>query len=200
MTSGRWGWWGVALVSICAGHSWAAQEAGRIAVLNSEPWYFPGDGPVFELFGVLGGLAFAVGLIPLVLSLVIGRQRRDWLVRLIRWLARGPAILGVALLAIASVGVLNRHFGEWAKLKAALVEQSERVRARASDPTQLSPEEFQQLNQELMTPPPSFTFRAMPEPVHIRIMQTVPPFVGVDFGYGANAVFDLTTMVCTYSD
>jgi len=29
---------------------------------------------------------------------------------------------------------------------------------------------------------------------------TVPPYVGVDFGHGANAVFDPPTMWCIYSD
>jgi hypothetical protein len=32
------------------------------------------------------------------------------------------------------------------------------------------------------------------------MMQTIPPYVGVSFGEGRNAVFDLTTMICTYSD
>jgi len=52
----------------------------------------------------------------------------------------------------------------------------------------------------LLDPPPTFQFAALQEPVKLRIMQTTPPYVGVDFGNGANAVFDPHTMICIYSD
>ena len=36
--------------------------------------------------------------------------------------------------------------------------------------------------------------------VHLRMAHGVYPYVGVDFGGGANAFFDPRTMICTYSD
>jgi hypothetical protein len=64
----------------------------------------------------------------------------------------------------------------------------------------LTDTEYDAVKSRLLTRQPTFASRGFREPLKIRMMQTIPPYVGVDFGEGRNAVFDLTTMICTYSD
>jgi hypothetical protein len=103
----------------------------------------------------------------------------------------------IALVA-AGLGISRRHSGEWAGLKALIREYSNRVAAEienGEDPNQLAA-----LEMKLLTPAPTFKFKSLPEPVRLKVMQASPPYVGVDFGNGANAVFDPVTMICTYAD
>jgi len=46
----------------------------------------------------------------------------------------------------------------------------------------------------------TFTFPLVGRTVRIRLMQTYPPYVGVDYGDGRNCVFDLKSMRMTYVD
>jgi hypothetical protein len=78
---------------------------------------------------------------------------------------------------------------------------AELVRAQATEPDgRLTMSQYNDIQEKLFTPSPTFQFEGTRQPVRLRMMQTVPPYVGVDSGSGANAVFDPTTMVCIYSD
>lgn len=98
----------------------------------------------------------------------------------------------------AALGIGRRHFGEWADLKKLIRQYSDVVAAeieKGEDPRQVAA-----LQVKLLTPTPTFKFTSLREPVRLEVMQTEPPYVGVDFGNGANAVFDPRTMICKYSD
>lgn len=162
-------------------------------------WYFPGDPPVFEMLAMLclfalGGLAVVCSLVFLVtLSEKTSRLRRTLLI----WLSVSMTPFAVILFG-AAVGISKRHFGEWARLKSLLQQYSSLVAAeieKGEDPRQAAA-----LQLKLLSPSPTFKFKALSEPVRLEIMQTEPPYVGVDFGNGAHAVFDPQTMICTYSD
>lgn len=162
-------------------------------------WYFPGDPPVFEMLAmlslfVLGGLA--VGGVMVFLMTHSGRARRFRRKLLILFSA---LMIPFAIVFMGAVlGISRRHFGEWADLKAMIQEHSDIVAAeieRGEDPRQVA---FLQM--KLLSPAPTFKFSSLREPVRLEIMRTEPPYVGVDFGHGANAVFDPQTMICTYSD
>jgi hypothetical protein len=162
-------------------------------------WYFPGDPPVFEMLATLSLLALgglAVGCCMVFLVTHPGKTRRFRRKLLIVCSALMTPFAIIFLGAVLGIG--RRHFGEWAELKATIQKHSDIVAAeieRGEDPRQVA---F--LEMKLLSPAPTFKFRALREPVRLKIMQTKPPYVGVDFGHGANAVFDPQTMICTYSD
>ncbi len=162
-------------------------------------WYFPGDPPVFETLAtlavlVLGGLVIACSVVFLMTLPSKARRFRRKLLSLLFVFMIPCAIL----FAGAALGISSRHFGEWADLKALIRQYSDRVVAeieKGGDPRQVAA-----LQLKLLSPAPAFKFKALKEPVYLKIMQTEPPYVGVDFGDGANAVFDPKTMICIYSD
>lgn len=164
--------------------------------------YFPGDPPFFETVVTLA----LAGLLPVVLLLLVSRgltkvsslRRLGHLMRMVLMLPL--AVLGCALLG-ACFGIMSRHFGEWAKLKKMLQIQSARIEEHVKRPGgTLSPSEMAQLEIKFLTPAPSFKFKALDEPVQLRVMANTPPYVGLDFGNGANAVLDPETMICVYAD
>lgn len=160
--------------------------------------YFPGDPPVFETLGTFALL----GLVALALFALAGLLLTSWplLRRFRRSFSRLTIVLGLcvfAVLAISFLGILRRQFGEWARLKALLIEYSEKVERAHEKRGSLS---LAAIEMEFLTPAPEFKFKELRNPVRLRIMQTTPPYVGVDFGEGANAVFDPKTMICLYSD
>lgn len=161
--------------------------------------YFPGDPPVFETVAtvtllLIGALAIFGALAFLgTISNVSWRFRRPML-----RIALGLTCLLVIPLVISIVGISRRHFGEWAQLKALIRHYSEIVGHEVE--RNGNPSRLRAIEAQLLTPPPTFQFAALQEPVRLRIMQTTPPYVGVDFGGGANAVFDPLTMICVYAD
>jgi MFS family permease len=162
-------------------------------------WYFPGDPPVFEMLAmlsllVLGGLAVVGGAVLLMTFPRRMRRLRRKLLILVSALMTPFAVLFLG----TALGICSRNFGEWADLKALIRQYSDLVAAeieKGEDPRQMA---FLEL--KLLSPTPAFKFRSLKEPVRLKIMQTHPPYVGVDFGNGANAVFDPQTMICSYSD
>lgn len=167
--------------------------------LRDSIWYFPGDPPVFETLATLSLLAIVavVAFGSLMLLITYPKALRRFRRSSLRWIFGAIAVLVIPL-AFAAFGIGRRNFGEWAELKGLISRYSSLVAAeieRSGGATQLAA-----LETRLLTPSPTFHFKGYPEPVHLRIMQTTPPYVGVDFGHGANAVFDPRTMVCIYAD
>lgn len=167
--------------------------------LRNSIWYFPGDPPVFETLATIALLAGAVLVVlgGLIFVATYPKALRRFRRSSLRWISWSLAVLAIPL-AFATFGIGRRHVGEWAELKALISHYSGLVAAeveRGGGTTQLPA-----LEMRLLNPPPTFQFEGYPGPVQIRIMQTTPPYVGVDFGNGANAVFDPRTMVCIYAD
>jgi hypothetical protein len=124
------------------------------------------------------------------------RLRRAW-----EDVLAAPLLLGLASVVVAAGAISSRHFGEWRELRAELARYSDKVAKAAPDRTRLlTHAEYEAIKGRLFTSEPTFVSRAFREPLRIRMMQTYAPYVGVDFGAGRNAVFDLTIMICTYSD
>ena len=164
--------------------------------------YFPGDAPVAEVF-----LIFSVILALLCILLGTGALvackmfRRRAAFRRVSMAPLFLAALPVCSVLYSGGSILGRRFGEWRGFHAVLTEYSRKVSTRVPDKSRLLTEgEYRAIDATLLMPRPTFRSRGFEEPLKIRMMQTYPPFVGVDFGKGRNAVFDLLTMSCTYSD
>ncbi|NMO18129.1 hypothetical protein HPC49_14405 [Pyxidicoccus fallax] len=168
------------------------------------PAYFPGDAPLADLcvdLALAGWLFIAIGLVAArAMSRFIDRTST---LRVATRILTGLLVLSCVTLAPALARVAGRQFGEWRQLRALLVEGEARARtyARSQDGV-LTRDEFEQARAWFQAHPDhfSFKFKELPQPVRVQVMTSRPPYVGVHFGGGSNAVFDLTTMRCTYSD
>jgi hypothetical protein len=164
--------------------------------------YFPGDAPVAEvllIFSVVLALVCLLSGMGALVACKVFRLRAAF-----RRISMAPLLLAalpMCLVLYSGGSILGRRFGEWRDLHALLTDYSRRVSALTPDKSRLLTEaEYRAIDATLLTPRPTFSSRGFEKPVQIRMMQTYPPFVGVDFGKGRNAVFDLLTMSCTYSD
>jgi len=111
----------------------------------------------------------------------------------------GFVSISCAILLCSIIGA--RNFGEWKELKKQLLFHSQRVeKAVPEKGRMLTFDEFQKIKETLFSEPVFFKSESLIHPIQIRMMQTIPPYVGVDFGNGKNAVFELHTMFVTYSD
>jgi hypothetical protein len=147
-------------------------------------WYFPGDGPYAE--SVIELLPYpALALLAIVVTI----YARGWFRR--RDVTIACAVAVATLLAVAALpmaALANRHVGEWAELRRVALREVEKARADGV--------EWRELDDV------TFRFAGLDAPVHLR---TVSQHEGrrtvkVDFGGGANAWFDLDTMICVFSD
>jgi hypothetical protein len=162
--------------------------------------YFPGDAPGAEVLGMLGALVM-VPTVVIAVSCFFFMSRYPRLRQITMFALSVPALAGTLGLGLFVTEVGSRHFGEWAQLKALIADYAAQVAQRArSEDGQLSSAEYDAIQNELLTPAPTFLFRGTRAPVRLRMMMTLWPYVGVDFGEGANAVFNPMTMVCIYSD
>ncbi|NNB86332.1 hypothetical protein [Corallococcus exiguus] len=166
--------------------------------LDSHP--FPGDPAVADLLvevALCGWLFLLVGYG----FFFVARKESDRIVRLWRWVLPPLTLLSFLAMSPALAEVAGRHWGEWGRLKTMLQDNEPRVRAFSSRADGvLSNEEYERAKVWLQEQHVAFRFKTEPEPVRIRLMMTVPPYLGVDFGQGQNAVFDPVTMLCIYSD
>ncbi|RKH49734.1 hypothetical protein D7Y23_15790 [Corallococcus sp. AB050B] len=131
----------------------------------------------------------------------VARKESDQIVQFWRWVMLPLSLLSFLLLVPVFVQIAGRHWGEWAHLKALLQDNEARVRAFSSRADgALSEEEYARAKAWLEQQSATFRFTSEPEPVRIHMRRTVPPYLGVDFGQGQNAVFEPVTMFCIYSD
>jgi hypothetical protein len=150
--------------------------------------YFPGDAPDAEVLGILGAALFVPAFGILLGCLLL--TRRYPLARLVSVALLGlPLILGATGMGFAAVAVGSRHVGQWSQLKDLIGRYARLVAAEAKGADgRLTEGQYQDVQVRLLTPAPTFQFAGTQEPVRLRMMMTVPPYVGVDFGHGANAV------------
>jgi hypothetical protein len=104
------------------------------------------------------------------------------------------------MFVISALGIAERHDARWASLRAGMREQGDRIAAAAGSRDRvLSHDEFIRFREEFVPTPIPMRLPGYGM-VSLRMAHGVYPYVGVDFGHGANALFDPDTMFCTYSD
>lgn len=175
---------------------------GAFSLLAAEPDFFPGDPPIADLCVGIALMAWPFILIGLCAALAMARfiERDSMLRKAGKGVAALLALSFVSLApALAQVG--RRHFGEWRQLKAMLQQGEAQVLELVQrQGGVLSDEEYARARTWFQEHPTYVQFKDLPHPVQVRMMSPSPPYVGADFGDGSNAVFDLSTMLCTYSD
>ncbi|WP_147445492.1 hypothetical protein [Corallococcus aberystwythensis] len=152
---------------------------------------------------LLTELAFCGWLFLLVgyCCFFVARKVPDRIVHLWRRVLPPLALLSLLAMSPALAQVAGRHWGEWSRLKTVLQDNEARVRALSSRTDgSLTEEEFARAKAWFLEEPVTFRFETEPEPVRLRLLRSVPPYVGVDFGQGRNAMFDPVTMRCVYSN
>ncbi|RKG78572.1 hypothetical protein D7W79_12525 [Corallococcus exercitus] len=182
---------GVTLVLYCLGLFGLSQ-------LTKYP--FPGDPPVADLNTELALYGWPFILVGYCFFFV-ARKEPARIIQLWRNVLHPLTLLSFLAIAPSFALVAVRHWGEWSDLKAMLQVHEARVRALSSraDGT-LSQDEFARAKAWFQEQPVTFRFALKSEPVKLRLMMTIPPYVGVDFRDGGAAVFDPVTMACISSD
>src|SRR5262249_44459029 len=119
----------------------------------------------------------------------------------LRAAALGLTTFGFLILLPAAICVGHRHVGEWAVVKASLQHYNAVVAHRIGSSRRIPGRDYARLNEELFEKQPVlFNLQGFPRAVRLRLMSTESPFVGLDFGGGANAILEPTSMLCIYSD
>jgi hypothetical protein len=185
----------------------AALGAAALVVVNIYfatavgPSYFPGDPPIADVVLECGAAVVAYAAMGLVVAFVAGHYANTPLLRYVRMVGSGGLVLAVVGLAPVAAEVGKRQFGEWAELKSILGQNEAIVHQLVGrEGGQLSEAEYEKARAWFQQNPVYFQFRELPQPTRVRMMTSLAPYVGVDFGDGQNAVFDPETMVCTYAD
>jgi hypothetical protein len=170
-------------------------SAGLFFRLHPTPWNFPGDPPIFDL--MFFAAAFAAGVNLPIAVLVARSERPRGLIVLLSHISAGMA----AILFIASAaGILERHDSRWREIRNGIRQYGDAIAAATGDKNRvLTHDEFRRFHDRFMPQPIPIVLRGYGV-VHLRMAHGVYPYVGVDFGGGANALFDPRTMFCTYSD
>jgi len=160
-------------------------------------WAVPGDGPYEYVYSL-----FSLPLLVLATVLLRLRRTRTWV--------RGFVITALlSLFVLVQVWLyvpqLSRRVWQWRGLHTLLVRKSLEVEDALSKqgiPTDrpISRAQVAHLEQELFMPKPTYDFFLPRRRVTVRILKTVPPYVGVDYGGGRNCRFDLDSMVATHCD
>jgi hypothetical protein len=160
--------------------------------VNPTPWNFPGDPPLFDVLVYLA-----------LLNLVLSAPLYLWW----RWRGRRPDLHIVGLLVVfwvaitltSLLGVAERHDPRWRQVRATIREYGDVIAADAGGRRALEGQEFEALRERHMPRPVPVHLPGFGT-VHLRMNHGNYPYVGVDFGDGRNAFFDLKTMLCVYSD
>lgn len=162
-------------------------------------WFFPGDPPIFDVLLIIGSLIGALSLLIVLGSRAFRSRIRLVLLRV----GITVAILSVAMVVPGAIVVGYRQTSAWAPLRSAIRHYDDliwtEVRERGSQ-LPLSPQEFETLRSRFIPEPVAISLADGAWTVHLRMAHGIPPYVGVDFGDGASALFDPRTMLCIYSD
>jgi len=160
--------------------------------------YFPGDPPFLDI-------AISPAVVSLCLSSICWLALRFVpplaFARQARAITRAFLIATSVSVLVAVGGVAFRFTGPWDSIRAAVPRYGDEILAASggSKSHVLTPEEFTSLKQRFMPKPVAVQLPGFGV-VHLRMAHGIYPYVGVDFGNGMNALFDPSTMYCTYSD
>jgi hypothetical protein len=149
--------------------------------------YFPGDGPWAELGCSLSAFA-VVGGAGIWLLLRLSPK-----LKLLAMLFRFITLAALALLAFCASAIAQHNVGDWGRLKAQL-------RARHADVLACPSCPWPGRHTLHEDPLWQFRFTERHDPVRLYVRNPAKAEILVDFGHGGAAMFDLTTMVVTYSD
>lgn len=169
---------------------------GMFFMAHPTPWNFPGDPPLFDLLIYATGIALVVNVPVWLLA------RRLWLgrARFVSRLSRSCSIVSLVMFLAAAAGILERHTFRWAEIRSGIREFGDEIATAAGDRGRvLTQAEFAELKRRFVPTPVPVRLPGYGT-VTLRMAHGVYPYVGVDFGGGANALFDPSTMMCTYSD
>jgi len=165
-------------------------------------WRLPIDGP-FEL--LLSCASFPLLIVALVLlgkvAVIRPRPRKPTFLPL----AVGLLVFFALLQATIFFPAISRRIGPWHELRARLLFKSEAIRdAQAQlgipENAALTQEQWTQIKESVFATPEVFVFPILNKRVALKLMSSRPPYVGIDYGGGRRAVFDLVTMRVVYAD
>jgi len=160
---------------------------------NPTPWNFPGDPPLFDL--LIYGAAFSA-IVNIPLALIVSRLGQGRVLSI----PRLCSIAAVMMLIGSAAGILERHSPRWRPVRDGIRHYGDLIDAAAGNKRHvLTNEEFDRFHERFM-PQPIAVMLPGYGTVHLRMAAGVYPYVSVDFGGGANALFDPQTMICVYSD
>lgn len=162
-------------------------------------WYFPGDPPVLDLLPYLGALCALLGGVLFLCTFVLVRRWR----LPARWIALFLAGLGVVVAIPGLVVIGHRHTSTWEPVRSAIRHYDQVIGEAVREQRLTLPRSsaaFERLRATYLPNDQIVHLAGWERPVKLRMAHGVPPYVGVDFGGGAHAMFDPTTMICTYSD
>jgi hypothetical protein len=167
-------------------------------------WYFPGDPPVFDLLLAAALIVLLAAALTLALCGYWRKKRRQHesgLVAVATGLGWGLVAFGVLLFLPAAVVIGHRHVGQWANVRELLLHYNAEVASNLGGRRDIPMQDYAQLDRKLFGGEPvTYSFRGLARPVRLRLMSAAPPYVGLDFGGGANAILEPVTMLCIYSD
>lgn len=164
--------------------------------LADSPWNFPGDPPWFEVFVYAAGVATVVNA-PLLV--VTKRWSLGGFISLHK-VSTVSTLLCLFVFTVAGVGILERHDARWAAIRNGIRQYGDEIAAAAGSKERVLTEaEFAEFKSRFLPTPVQLRLAGYGT-VTLRMAHGVYPYVGVDFGDGANAFFDPRTMFCIYSD
>ena len=163
--------------------------------------YFPGDPPFLDIALPYSALCVLLALGSTLLTLT-SLRRASWPVSHFIRIAARLTLASAAVAVLCCVGGIAYRFSPaWAAVRNGLRSYSATILAASGgDPHRvLTREDFDRLKQRFLNQPVEVPLVGY-GPVRLRMAHGAYPYVGVDFGSGANASFDPLTMYCTYSD
>lgn len=168
-------------------------------------WYLPSDGAAACVVPPISMLLLCVAIALHALVTRFAPHSRYRSLRVARFVTTFFLVLFAGIAITVFLPPLSRRVGPWVELRSLLIQKANEVdqmRANLGIPADryLTTQEIKNIEATLMTPYPEYTFPLIGKTVKIRIMKAIPPHVGVDYGEGRNAVFDLDTMLCIYAD
>ena len=165
-------------------------------------WALPLDGPY--------ALCLSIFTVPILfLARILPRRERASARHDPKPLVQLLATCLLAFFCLLQVFILvppiSRRIGPWAELRSRLVLKSQAVqeaRVQLGIPAgrSLTPKEMDQIEQMVFAVPEEFVFPLVNRRVVLTMMWPRPPYVGIDYGGGRRAVFNLNSMIAIYTD
>lgn len=161
---------------------------------------FPGDPPVPDLLALIGPVFLLAGIAALLTRNAMKRRRpgSERSVRLLLAIELLLLVPGVASTAVGGIVVAQRHIGSWAPIRETLLHENHRIEVEIGSRRRLTESEYKAIAARLGSGP-TFQLSADRFPIRLYLFYDYP-WIGLDFGGGGVAQFELLSMVCIGSD